>query len=147
MEEIQQKTIELNKKYITLNIKSLNIDEYKQYLIDKTKLLEELKNNDVNFEYYSSDEFKKLVYGDKHIDENYNDMLECSEKYLECDFYDAIFYYEKIKNQYRCKDKEHFEYYDMFQELFYKKMEEIYPIEKEEAIPDKWDRKLYDNDI
>jgi hypothetical protein len=113
-----------------------NDEEHKGFLIKKTNFLTKL-NETLDEKIFNTETFINMFFeNDEH---DYVYLLSSSDNNEECYFYDAIYYFEDKKNNYRCKDKEFFEYYDKLQELFYTKMELIYPNEKDEAIPDKWD--------
>jgi Ran GTPase-activating protein (RanGAP) involved in mRNA processing and transport len=111
----------------------------KQSLVTRSNFLENITaDTDCNF--FKNNNTKELFFS---LDElEYVDLLISPKDYDECEFYDAIYFFENKKNNFRCIDKQHFEYYDKLQELFYKKMELVYPNEKDEVIPDSWNKPL-----
>lgn len=124
---------------VKLHETKLNDGENKEFLIKKTEFLNKLiENMDTNV--FNNDSFANVFFKDDEID--YVSFLTSSDSYEECDFYDAIYFFEDKKNKYRCKNKEYFEYYDKLQELFYIKMETLYPNEKDEVVADRWDKPI-----
>jgi hypothetical protein len=117
----------------------LNDSEHKNFLIKKCEFLNKLIENMDN-DVFNNDSFARVFFKDDETD--YVSLLTSSDSYEECVFYDAIYFFEDKKNMYRCKYKEYFEYYDKLQELFYIKMELIYPNEKDEVVADRWDKSI-----
>ena len=114
----------------------LNDGENKDFLIKKSEFLNKLRENK-DSDVFNNDSFVHIFFEDDEID--YVSLLTSSDSYEECEFYDAIYFFEDKKNEYRCKDKEYFEYYDKLQELFYIKMDTLYPNEKDAVVADRWD--------
>jgi len=148
MEDIIVLTDSLLNKYNHKNVNTFNFDELREYLISKTNLLDKIILNDqVDMEYYHSDKFKKLFYDElsDELEKDFNELLYnlYSELPTESDFNNAIIFYEGLKNNYRHKDKEFFEYYDKFQELFYQRFETVYHELKDDDVKqDYWNKPL-----
>ena len=113
------------------------------FCVDKTSFLKTLTaSSDLSF--LNDENVKKLFFDNDEY--QYVDTLYNSEICDECEYYDAIQFFEDKKNEYRCVNKEFFEYYDQIQEIFYKKMELYYPNEKDEYVEDRWDKPLITSD-
>ena len=125
---------------LTNNSNNLNNNVHKEFLIKKNNILDKLnkytKNDIFNMKIFQN------LYFENNEQENIYMLLLIDDMYNECEFYDAIYYFEDKKNKYRCRDKEYFEYYNKLQELFYKKMELVYPNEKNDIIQDKWNKNI-----
>lgn len=104
---------------------------------DKSNFISTLDvNSDLSF---LEDPIAKQLFFTQE-EETYCDILCNPNDYEEYEFIEAIYFFEQIKNKYRCKNKEYFEYYDKLQELFYKKLELQFPDCKYENVPDRWDK-------
>lgn len=125
--------------YINDFVTIINKNQYdlKETLIAKSNFLDNLNSN-MDYGFFDNDNIKHLFF--QQDEQKYVEILCNPEIFDECQFYDAIYFFEDKKNEYRCKDKEFFEFYDKLQELFYKKMELIYPNEKDELMTDCWNK-------
>ncbi len=73
--------------------------------------------------------------------ENYALMEDNIEDFGDNEFEDAILYFEKLKNTFRCKNKTGFEYYDNLQERYYQILESEFGVQHEN-IPDSWNKTI-----
>jgi hypothetical protein len=131
--------VQIINKYNYSLIKNYNKEQIHNFLIDKTVFLSDLDGNS-DFSFLENEDIRKLFFNED--DEHYCELLCNPTNFEECDFNDAILYFEDIKNSFRYKNKEHFEYYDSLQELFYKVYEKHYPDEKYEHMPDCWNKEI-----
>ena len=140
---------DFNAEYFLLGIRrKLCLEENHQILDDK--LIELLKDNyDVDLINSFNDVINyinSLHYIDTKNDfnddflETYNcylEMINKPEKYEECDYNEAILFIEELKNNFRGRNQQAFEYYDELQEKYYQILELNFGV-KYDNIPDKW---------
>lgn len=93
-----------------------------------------------DFSFLEKNDIRNIFFNE--YDEHFCELLCNLKNFEECDFNDTILYFEDIKNSFRCKNKKYFEYYDSFQELFYKIYEKYYPSDKYESVPDCWNKEI-----
>lgn len=140
---------DLDTDYYLLGIRrKLYLQENHQILDDKLKeLLEDNNNIDLINSFNDIINYiNSIHYIDSENDFN-NDFLERYDSYLEMcnepknyeeyEFDDAILFFEELKNNFRGRNQQAFEYYNNLQEKYYQILELNFGV-KYDNIPDNW---------
>ena len=144
----------MDEEFKSLILEIIKCSSYDKIIVKITNFFDKMKKQENWYLYEKVYDFRELIISED-VKEHLHLLCEFTDienykngegTFTENDYYDAIMIIENLKDKYRFKNKEYFEYYDTLQELFYQQMECLFPNEKDEYKPDKWDEEKMKQD-